>query len=68
MLSIVWMLACDSITVEEKKQESDTEIDADGDGYFSGEDCNDTDSSIYPGADETTGDGKDSNCDGDDDT
>jgi hypothetical protein len=42
--------------------------DADGDGYFEGDDCNDADDSIHPGAKETPGDGVDSNCDDADDT
>jgi len=41
--------------------------DQDGDGFLTtlvgGEDCNDTDASIYPGAEETWYDGIDSNCD-----
>lgn len=47
------------------------ETDADGDGFFdknfSGDDCNDMDKDIHPGAPETAGDGIDSNCDGEDD-
>ncbi len=38
-------------------------LDADGDGYNNKRDCNDSDSSTYPGAPETCGD-VDSNCDG----
>ncbi len=38
-------------------------IDADGDGFYSDEDCVDSDASIYPGADELC-DGKDNDCDG----
>ncbi len=37
--------------------------DFDGDGYFSPEDCDDTDPSVYPGAPELC-DGKDNNCNG----
>ena len=43
------------------------DIDIDGDGIRRGLDCNDNDSSIYPGAPETCGDGRDSNCNGNDD-
>ena len=43
--------------------------DVDGDGYAAEEDdCNDEDASSHPGAEETAGDGIDSNCNGEDDT
>jgi len=38
--------------------------DDDGDGYSTGDDCNDSDAAVYPGASETWYDGIDSNCDG----
>ena len=40
-----------------------TLIDDDGDGYTLDEDCNDSDASVNPGADEVC-DGMDNNCDG----
>ena len=66
--------ACTGITVSRPDtgftfvDTSSTE-DADGDGYSpSTGDCDDTVASVYPTADETMGDGVDSNCDGEDDT
>ena len=42
----------------------DSGVDEDGDGYNASEDCDDSDSSVYPGADEAC-DGVDNDCDGD---
>ena len=44
-------------------------MDMDGDGYSTDEgDCDDTNADIHPMAEESPGDGVDSNCDGEDDT
>lgn len=43
-------------------------IDEDEDGYPQGSDCDDLDATRHPGAEETPGDGVDSDCDGGDDT
>ena len=44
-------------------------IDNDGDGYAEVDgDCDDENNAIHPEAEETPGDGIDSNCDGSDDT
>lgn len=42
--------------------------DVDGDGYADDVDCDDSDASIHPDAEEVPGDGVDSNCNADDDT
>jgi hypothetical protein len=43
-------------------------IDADGDGYPAGVDCNDADPQVFPGSREICGDGIDQDCDGRDPT
>jgi hypothetical protein len=43
-------------------------VDEDGDGWRAADDCDDTDDTINPDAEETAGDGVDSNCNDDDDT
>jgi hypothetical protein len=43
---------------------SATGVDADGDGFFAGQDCNDADRGIRPGAVEIKGNRTDENCDG----
>jgi hypothetical protein len=49
------------------KDTGNNSSDADGDGYVIGEDCDDTDSSINPGAAEVWYDGTDQDCQEDDD-
>ena len=64
-LSLLGMSAC---TAEYGAIISEPPVDNDGDGYESTYDCDDDDADIHPDAEETAGDGVDSNCDGEDDT
>ncbi len=62
----LWLTACGGEA--EPKDEgapdtSDPPVDVDGDGAFVDEDCDDTDATVFPGADETC-DGVDDDCDG----
>ncbi|MFT5680840.1 MAG: hypothetical protein ACI8RZ_001746 [Myxococcota bacterium] len=66
---LAFLLACGSNVTTDLPANTDTEdtdtggfdIDGDGDGVYSAEDCNDGDHTIYPGADEIC-DGEDNNC------
>ena len=49
---------------ERRERPTRTVVDADGDGYRRKQDCNDSDSSVYPGASETCDDGIDQDCNG----
>ena len=46
--------------------DSQAPTDADGDGWTSDIDCDDTDHRIYPGAEDIPNDGIDQDCDGTD--
>ena len=65
---ILFVIACssDSKVIPDTGQVSnlvDESIDADGDGFNSSEDCDDTDPDVYSGAEEIC-DSVDNNCDG----
>ena len=51
-------------TTDDTGDSTPTVTDADNDGFNSEEDCDDLDAFVYPGAEETIGDGVDSDCDG----
>ena len=48
-------------------EDSAGEVDQDGDGWLVGEDCDDTEPLDHPDADEHCSDGRDNDCDGDED-
>ena len=63
----IFLIACGSETEKEGDTAEDTAVegvDADGDGFVESQDCDDFNPSVYPGASDTVGDGKDQNCDG----
>lgn len=81
-VTLVWVLACSSGPSDEATDAHDpavsdpsppsepgsgTENDRDGDGSPVGDDCNDEDPSVHPGADDPWYDGVDADCEGNSD-
>ncbi|MDP6931563.1 MAG: putative metal-binding motif-containing protein, partial [Myxococcota bacterium] len=60
LLILLWSCAGSDTIVEGKGLSDD--VDADGDGYGSTEDCDDSDAAVHPGAAELC-DGIDNDCD-----
>ncbi len=56
----------DSMVVNIFVTQTITEVDDDGDGFPDGMDCDDSDATIFPGAEDICGDGIDQNCSGED--
>lgn len=55
---------CDGLDTDCSGTISSWEVDGDGDGFLSCEECDDTNAAIYPSAWDSPGDGLDGNCDG----
>ena len=62
LAALALMVSCDPAKTPFGKEGAGA-VDADGDGVTSGEDCDDADDSVYPGAPEVC-DGIDNDCDG----
>lgn len=56
----------DTLSEDSGTDTAEPELDGDADGFSSGEDCDDTDADVHPGASESCGDGVDSDCAGGD--
>ncbi len=65
--AVAWMCcllaACDDPTDKANTPSENPSADADADGSPAGDDCDDNDPSVFPGADELC-DGVDNDCDG----
>lgn len=71
LLGFALVAGCDKVDTDTGDPQAEygvAIVDADEDGYDAGSDCNDDDATIHPDADETPGDGVDSDCDGEDDS
>jgi len=76
ILPLIFLLACDAEPlktaadsdppVESVDSAPPTDLDRDGDGVHTPEDCDDTDATVFPGAEETCN-GRDDDCDGETD-
>ncbi len=64
---LLCLLACDGATGPSDSDSSGTWIDQDQDGWPAGEDCDDTDPTVNPDAEEQWWDGVDQDCKGDND-
>jgi Putative metal-binding motif len=63
LLLLPVLFACDGKRGGDGADSGLSDIDADGDRYFVGEDCDDSDADVHPGGTETC-DGVDDDCDG----
>lgn len=65
--TLIMASSCGNTEPEEYRSDEDTKrTDLDGDGFTEEDDCDDTNSSVYPGATEIPDDGIDQDCDGTD--
>ena len=51
MLSLLMFIACgEEVLIDKGPEEGEVLLDTDGDGFLNNEDCDDSDSNIFPGA------------------
>lgn len=63
-VTMVVLAACYGPPVTDKANTFDSDVDADQDGFFSVDDCDDNNSAVNPGAAEVCDDTLDNDCDG----